>query len=52
MAPGTAARLAAALDTWEVLAERDGVALRAAAAIGVVALDEGIAEDERPPGAP
>ncbi len=46
-----AARLAAVLDTGEVVAERDGMALRRPAAIGIVALDEGIAEDERPPAA-
>jgi magnesium chelatase subunit D len=45
---GVAARLAAALDSGEVVAERDGLSMRSAAAIGVVALDEGIAEDERP----
>ncbi len=51
MPPGTAARLAVALDTGEVTAERDGLALRQPAAFGVVALDEGIAEDEHPPAA-
>jgi magnesium chelatase subunit D len=48
---GVAARLCAALDTGEVAAERDGLSLRFPAAIGVVALDEGIAEDEHPPAA-
>jgi magnesium chelatase subunit D len=48
---GVAARLAAALDSGEVVAERDGLSLRGEAAIGVVALDEGITEDERPAGA-
>lgn len=43
-----AARLAAACDTGEVLLERDGVALRMPARFLLVALDEGIAEDERP----
>ena len=47
----TAARLAAVLDTGEVAAERDGMALRSPARIGVVALDEGIEPDERLPGA-
>lgn len=46
---GTAARVAAALDDGEVRVERDGFANRTAARIGVVALDEGIEEDERPP---
>jgi len=44
-----AARLAAACDTGEVALERDGVALRMPARFLLVALDEGIAEDERPP---
>ena len=46
-----AARLAAVLDTGEVLLERDGVASRTPTRIGVVALDEGLAPDERPPAA-
>ena len=37
---GTAARLAAAIDRGEVVAERDGVALSHPARFGVVALDE------------
>jgi magnesium chelatase subunit D len=44
----TAARVAAALDAGEVALERDGLALRVPARFGVVALDEGAAEDERP----
>lgn len=36
-----------ALDSGEVVLERDGLALRSAARIGVVALDEGSDEDER-----
>jgi magnesium chelatase subunit D len=47
----TAARLAAVLDTGEVVAARDGLALRSPARVGVVALDEGIAADEHPPAA-
>jgi magnesium chelatase subunit D len=47
--PGTAARLGAVLDAGEVAVQRDGLALRMPAAIGVVALDEGVAEDERMP---
>jgi len=46
-----AGRLAAVLDSGEVAAERDGLALRAPARLGVVALDEGVAGDERPPAA-
>jgi magnesium chelatase subunit D len=45
----TAAYLAAALDAGEVVLERDGLALRTLARVGAVALDEGLAEDERPP---
>ena len=45
---GTAARLNAALDVGELALERDGLAGRFASRIGVVALDEGMAADERP----
>ncbi len=45
-----AARLCHVLDTGEVVAERDGVALRDPARIGLVLLDEGV-EDEAPPAA-
>ncbi len=43
---GTAARLAAVLDTQQVVMERDGLGERRASRIGVVALDEGIGDDE------
>ena len=46
---GTAARMNAVIDTREVVMERDGLALRQAARLGVVALDEGMAEDEQVP---
>jgi magnesium chelatase subunit D len=46
--PATAARLCQSLDTGEVIAERDGMALRCEAAIGVVALDESVSAEERP----
>lgn len=46
---GTAAQLAAVLDRHEVVAERDGFTLRTPARCGMVALDEGLTEDERPP---
>lgn len=46
---GLAGRLAAVLDSGEVALERDGFALRSPARIAVVALDEAIEEDERPP---
>ncbi|MFM9927349.1 magnesium chelatase subunit D [Variovorax sp. H27-G14] len=47
----TAAHLAAVLDTQEVNVERQGLAARHAARIGLVALDEGIDADERLPDA-
>ena len=50
LAAGTAARLCAVLDRGEVQLERDGLALRQPARLGVVALDEGI-DDEHAPAA-
>lgn len=47
----TAARLVAALDSGEVLLERDGLGMRIPARFGVIALDEGVAADEVPPAA-
>ena len=47
----SAARLSATLDFGEVVAARDNVTLRSAARLGVVLLDEGLGEDERPPAA-
>ncbi len=44
-----AARLAAVLDTQEVAIERDGLALRLPTRLGVVALDEGMDDDELVP---
>lgn len=44
--PGTAARIARAIDEGEVALERDGLTRRLPARFGVVALDEGLAEDE------
>ncbi len=46
---GVAARLATVLDRGEVALERDGLTLRLPARIGVIALDEGLEPDERPP---
>ncbi len=43
---GTVARVAAVLDTGQVLMERDGLTLRQPARLGVVALDEGVDADE------
>lgn len=51
LAASTVARLTAALDTGEVLMERDGLARRTSARFGAIALDEGMADDERPPAA-
>ena len=48
---GTAARIAAALDTGEVVLERDGLALRTPTRFGVLALDEGVTAEEHPPAA-
>jgi magnesium chelatase subunit D len=48
-APTTAARFAAVLDEGMVTLQRDGLALQLPARIGLVALDEGLADDERPP---
>ncbi len=51
MTPGTAARLCSVLDTKSVALQRDGLDARYPAHIGLVALDEGIGEDEVAPGA-
>ena len=48
---GTAARLAAVLDTHEVAIERDSLTVRQPARLGMVALDEGVADDEKLPAA-
>ena len=48
---GTAARLAAVLDTHEVAIERDSLTVRRPARLGMVALDEGVADDEKMPAA-
>jgi magnesium chelatase subunit D len=48
---GAAARLASVLDTQEVAIERDGLALRRPARLGMVALDEGVGDDEKLPAA-
>ncbi len=46
VSPMTAALLGTVLDTGEVALQRDGMQDRAPADIGVIALDEGVAEDE------
>ncbi len=45
----TAARMNAVIDLGAVVMERDGMALRQPARLGVVALDEGMADDEQVP---
>jgi len=49
LSPTAVARLTAVLDTGEVVVERDGISVRHATRLGVVAFDEGIGEDERLP---
>lgn len=49
LSPATAAQLAAVLDTQTVVMERDGLSVRRSSRVGVVALDEGLGDDERTP---
>jgi len=49
ISPATAARIALVLDSGEVAVARDGLADSAPSRFGLVAFDEGIAPDERPP---
>ncbi len=46
---GTAARIAATMDQGMVTTERDGITALSAARFGVIALDEGLDEDEQLP---
>ena len=46
--PSTAAHLNAALDAREIVIERDGLSRRIASSFGIIALDEGL-DDEQPP---
>jgi len=46
VAPATAAQIASVMDAGAVLIQRDGLGLRHPARIGVIALDEGIDEEE------
>jgi magnesium chelatase subunit D len=50
LSQANAARIAAVLDTREVIVERDAIAARQPSRLGVIALHEGV-EDERPPAA-
>lgn len=47
LAGSTIAHLTAVLDAGEVVLERDGITARAESRLGVIALDEGVGEDER-----
>ncbi len=47
--PGLAGRLAAVMDQGEVAFEREGLSRRLPARLGLIALDEGSAPEERPP---
>ena len=49
LSAATAASVAAVIDTQELVAERHGIGTRSSSRIGVVALDEGIADDEQMP---
>ena len=49
MSAGTASRLAAVLDTGEVRVEREGIATCWPARIAVIAFDEGLESEDRPP---
>lgn len=51
LSPATAARFGAVLDVGEVVLARDGIELRHPARLGVIALDEGIDDEERVPAA-
>jgi len=51
MTSSQAARWAAVLDTREVVLERDGLASRDSTRFGVIAVDEGVEDDEEPPAA-
>lgn len=49
MEPCAAARITGVMDDGEIAVERDGLALTLTSRIGVIALDEGLEADERPP---
>ena len=51
LSQATTVHVTAALDTGRVMQERDGLGRSAPARFGVIALDEGAAEDEKPPAA-
>jgi magnesium chelatase subunit D len=49
LSPGLAARIASVLDRRELAIERDGLASRVPARLGIIAFDEGATPDERLP---
>lgn len=49
LTPAAAGKITSVLDTREMILERDGLAMRARTRFGVIALDEGIDSEERPP---
>jgi magnesium chelatase subunit D len=49
LSASTAAHIAAVIDTQELVAERHGIGARSASRLGVVALDEGLDDDEQVP---
>lgn len=49
LSASTAAHIANVIDTQELVAERHGIGARSPSRIGVVALDEGLADDEQVP---
>jgi magnesium chelatase subunit D len=51
MGADAAARFCAVLDTQEIRLERDGLTQRTPARVGIVALDEGVSDDEQLPAA-
>lgn len=48
LSDAVAGRIAAVMDTGELVVERDGIALRGAARFVILALDDGVEPDERP----
>ena len=51
MSSAGASRFCAALDTQQVVMQRDGISAVTPARIGVIAMDEGVSDDERTPAA-
>ncbi len=51
LAQTPAAHIAAAIDAGEIVAERDGLTICSEARLAVIAIDEGLEDDDRPPAA-